>query len=335
MKKGIPFLAFPLIASLTVLSACGLLGSDSDQTEGLPKITGPKIVFSAHDSNEINQIYVMKVDGSHIWQLTHEGKGKGPAGATEPAWSPDGQKIVYCSFQNSKSVTYPGLKVMNTDGSNKHWLLKFKRPDGSDASPLWGNRPRWSPDGTKIAFDWCVNCERGGVNSEIFYVDIAGKTDSLHVHRVTNSPYEETSPAWSPDGSRIAYSSEEKGESDIQITNIKGNNKIRITETGNAGRQLWYNKNNLIYWSNNNLYHLSLKTMKSLPISVSLNENIGFRPLSVSDNGKLILLLVFNYEHSNTKRSLQVLYLQDNDNKLTRVYTQIGLNSADWHLKNK
>jgi TolB protein len=248
MKTIIPL----LLICLTTLASCGLL-RHNDEEKKQPKITGPKIAFSARDSNEINQIYVMKLDGSHLRQLTREGKGKGPAGAISPAWSPDGQKIVYSSYENSGSISDAGLKVMNADGSDKHWLLKRKLSDGTTI-PLWGNHARWSPDGTKIAYDRCTNCELGGVNAEILYVDVGKKKNSARVYEVTRSPFDDIYPTWSPDGKKIAFASNRdyvhadsaRYRKDLYVINLDGTNLRRLTHTGHATQPKWGPEGNKI-----------------------------------------------------------------------------------------
>jgi Tol biopolymer transport system component len=52
----------------------------------------------------------------------------------QPAWSPDGTKLAYVSF--------PGIWVVNADGTGKVQLTDHPRDE----------MPDWSPDGSKIAF---------------------------------------------------------------------------------------------------------------------------------------------------------------------------------------
>ncbi|MBM3213279.1 hypothetical protein FJZ33_13770 [Candidatus Poribacteria bacterium] len=114
----------------------------------------PQIVFhSNRDDASFDDIYVMDQDGSNIRRLTNT-----PGFYDEiPDWSPDGQKIVFCSTRDENLELY----VMNADGSDKRNLTKNSVED---------YMPSWSPDGKKIAF----RSARDG-NYEVYVVDADGK----------------------------------------------------------------------------------------------------------------------------------------------------------------
>lgn len=149
---------------LLLLTACGLFGSSEDNHSEL----SGKIVFAAQDENGNSQIYRINADGSGLRQLTHLEDGHE---AYEPSWSPDGNKIVFSTSLRASSNGL-SLYLMDADGSNMRPLHER----GNSHIPTPGSFPTWSPDGTKIAWHQCVNCQLG-TNYELVTYDIT--TDSV------------------------------------------------------------------------------------------------------------------------------------------------------------
>ena len=101
-----------------------------------------------------SDIYVMNADGSGTRKLTHNALQN-----AEPAWSPDGRKIVFRSTRNRNRDIY----VMNADGSGKRNLTR---------NAAWDSRPSWSPDGRKIAF---VSNRDGRLEAHVMNADGSGQ----------------------------------------------------------------------------------------------------------------------------------------------------------------
>ncbi len=79
---------------------------------------------------------------------------------------------------------------MNADGSNKVQLTNTTLKD---------TLPRWSPDGSKIAFTRC------GINistCDIFTMNADGSTQ---INLTSTNPNYDDNPRWTPDGSKIVY----------------------------------------------------------------------------------------------------------------------------------
>src|SRR5207302_10560086 len=78
-------------------------------------------------------------------------------------------------------------------------------------------------DGTKIAFQ----SARNGVNYQIYVMNADGSGQT----NISNSNANDTQPAWSPDGSRIAFASDRdhSGVNSIYVMNSNGTNQTRLT----------------------------------------------------------------------------------------------------------
>jgi WD40 repeat protein len=145
-------------------------------------------------------IYLVNSNGTGTVRLTSE-----PGADLDPAWSPDGRKIVFASDRAGNREIY----VMNADGSEPVRLTDNAAPD---------YRPAYSPDGKQIAFV----SERDG-NAQIYLMDVDGK----NVIRLTNNAGADTEPAWSPDGSKIVF----RRSGSLYVMNASGSGATRVTNS--------------------------------------------------------------------------------------------------------
>ncbi|HZH02769.1 MAG TPA: hypothetical protein VEY30_03225 [Myxococcaceae bacterium] len=177
---------------------------------------GTRITF-ASDRDGNWEIYVMDPDGARQQRLTNTLKDE-----ASPAWSPDGEKIAYVTDPASE---YPSIHVMNSDGSKQRRLTN-------------GNWPSWSPDGKRIVYttyhDVGVPFRLAVMNAD--GSDQQGLTDSP-IRRLTRTAYGEE-PAWSPDGTRIAFAGQTfRGDGEIYVIKADGSGRTRLTDI--AGYAHW------------------------------------------------------------------------------------------------
>ena len=130
------------------------------------------------------KLYRANTDGTGLVQLS-----SGPDDGN-PAWSPDGSRIAF-----TRGGAAPGIHIMSADGANP--VLRASVPGSvGDAAPTW------SPDGEWIAFA-CYGQDGQGDLCKVRAAEDGGAPVTFFERRGQLS-----GAAWSPDGSRIAFTSD-------------------------------------------------------------------------------------------------------------------------------
>lgn len=96
--------------------------------------------------------------------------------------------------------------------------------EGSSNVTVYGEglRPRWSPDGTKLAYYWR---DRGRWQLFLMNVDMGAQITQLTASEEVNNH----SPSWSPDGRFITYISDQDGESHLYVMRADGTGATQLT----------------------------------------------------------------------------------------------------------
>jgi TolB protein len=168
---------FGIAAALWAL-ACS---AASDATDATGVSGGPEVNPPTPPSGQIafvgpaGQLEVMNADGSNVKTLT---AGRG----SDPAWSPDGAKLAFTGDS--------GIFLMNADGTGAVQLT-----DG-------GMEPSWSPDGSRVAFVM-LRWDSTGTELTLHQRIAVVNADGSGFAWLSAGPHDD-SPAWSPDGARIA-----------------------------------------------------------------------------------------------------------------------------------
>ena len=211
-----------LCGEAIVLAAAACQGSDvtSPSTGELPvtaatrgnsanllALTGHIAFVSKRAGNF--EIYKMNANGTGVTRLTNNA-----AFDDVPDWSPNGTKIAFASDRDGHRQIY----VMHADGSGVTRLTNEGAID-------WA--PDWSPNGTKIAFQHLTHRI---VNRQfIFSFDIAViPAGGGGITQLTHTGHERE-PAWAPDGTKIAFTSNRDGNFEIYVMHADGSGATRLT----------------------------------------------------------------------------------------------------------
>jgi TolB protein len=128
-----------------------------------------------------------------------------------PAWSPDGARLAYVSFEGRNSAVY-----VQTVASGQ-------RDRVSGRAGING-APAWSPDGSKLA----LTLSQSDGNLDIFVMDVASRS----VVRITDDPAIDTEPCFSADGQSVYFTSDRSGRPQIYRMSLAGGKAQRVTFEG-------------------------------------------------------------------------------------------------------
>jgi len=195
-------------------------------------------------------IFIATADGAEVWPLV---KGRGPAWSSygerlaffresesfrdgtvyvidqyghygypidtgiEPAWSPNGVKLLYTGAEGIARLAGAQSEAGTTLIRHDFLTGLAYSEGGTDASSDMGvGKAAWSPDSLQIAFEHLGDGDL--VPAQIYLMNAGGR----EVQRLSTTPglrYAESDPAWSPDGSSIAFWSYGHGLAVMQLAN--------------------------------------------------------------------------------------------------------------------
>lgn len=200
-------------------------------------------------------VAVANLDGSGLLVLTNDPADPtdGAVNDQDPAFSPDGERIVFASNRGNEDEFDTDLYVVGTDGSG---LARLKESDDLRAEqPAWspdgtrlvfqdgsrimvaaadgrwarqigeGEAPSWSPDGKQVAFiDW--DYVRGGGVAIVNADGTGRRVVATNADRFGGSPAVD----WSPDGARLVFGGEAEDENtDVYVVNADGTGLVDLT----------------------------------------------------------------------------------------------------------
>jgi TolB protein len=246
--------------------------------------TGKWLAFTSTRHNEAGDIYLQRVDGTSVTQLTNDA-----ARDAYPTFSQDGKWIAFASTRNGTWQIYrmdlDGRNVVAVTQGPMQCIHPSFSPDGtrlvysalsprSDQWELWtvnlltdekrqvgyGLFPSWSPDPSADRIAYQRGRQRGSRWFSLWTMEIQGGEGRRTTEVAVSSNAAIVTPCWSPDGKKLAFTTVVQptnganvsaGQQDIWMIDADGTNKHRLTDGNGTNLTPAWAVNNRVYFVSN------------------------------------------------------------------------------------
>ncbi len=258
--------------------------------------TGPK-------DRRVKRLAIMDYDGASVQYLTD-----GRAIVLAPRFSPDGNRVLYTSFESGN----PRIYVMDLGSVRSRPLAD--QPGSMTFSP------RFAPDGRTVIY----SLSQGG-NTDLWVQTIDGGAPQ----RLTSAPTIETAPSYSPDGRQIVFESDRSGTQQLYVMSAAGGEPRRISfGEGRYGTPVWSPRGDLIAFTKQHAGRFHIGVMRPdgseerLLTASFLDEGPTWAP-----NGRVIM---FTRETAGEGGQAALYTVDISGRNLRRVATDTGASDPAW-----
>src|SRR5690606_16449624 len=250
VRSSQQLLAFRLTSDRNNLRAAAHRIADMvfEELTGIPGVFGTQIAYISEERNgdrRLYQLIVADADGENRVVIAESTQP-----LMSPAWSPDGRRLAYVSFEGNQSAVYVqtlrtgtrervsmpagprGAPVFAPDGRRLAYVsfegnqsavyvqtLRTGTRERVSMRAGHNGAPVFSPDGRRLALT--LSLVEG--NFDVYTLDLGTQV----LRRLTDHPAIDSEPAWSPDGETIYFMSDRSGAP--QIYRLPSNADTRAT----------------------------------------------------------------------------------------------------------
>lgn len=168
----------------------------------LPGVFHTKVAYIVREENGTNLLRVADYDGHNAHTVLTS-----PSPLISPSWSPNGNELVYVSFETRQPVIY-------------HQSLLTGERTVIANFPGTNSAPAMSPNGREVA----MALTRGGDEQKVYV-----KGEGGELRKISHLGGIATEPTWAPDGERMAFVSDASGAPQIYEQYVAGGAARRVT----------------------------------------------------------------------------------------------------------
>ena len=238
-----------------------------EKLTGQPGVAATRIAYitaSGRGSNQTVTLRVSDADGYNPQTIVSSGEP-----LMSPAWSPDGRRLAYVSFENRRSSIY----VQDLASGRRDLVASY---------PGINSSPAFSPDGQRLA----MTLSKDG-NADVYVLNLMTR----ELTRLTDHFGIDTEPAWSPDGRDIIFTSDRGGSPQIYRMSTAGGPAERVSFEGDYNARASYapdGKSITMVTRVNGQFRIAVQDLRRgytrLVSSGSLDESPSFAP-----NGSMVI----------------------------------------------